>query len=96
MTLSASNPDLNLYDGESDEVLDEHGDRVERSVYGREWIDNPCGDTGIDLTIRGRWRLEDAGKSDVSVKVEGDNTSIHFSTREARTEEIWLSRIIGE
>ncbi len=96
MTLSASNPDLNLYDGESDEVLDEHGDRVERSVYGREWIDNPCGDTGIDLTIRGRWRLEDAGKSDVSVKVEGDNTSIHFSTREARTEEIRLSRIIGE
>ena len=96
MTLSASNPDLNLYEGESDEALDEHGDRVERSVYGREWIDNPCGDTGIDLTIRGRWRLEDAGRSDVSVKVEGDNTSIHFSTREARTEEIRLSRIIGE
>ena len=96
LTLSASNPDLNLYEGPSDEVLDAHGDRTERSVYGREWIDNPCGDTGIDMTIKGRWRLEDAGKSDVSVKVEGNSTRIHFTTREARTEEIRLSLIIGE
>ncbi len=96
MTLSASNPDLNLYEGESDEVFDGHGDRVERSVYGREWIDNPCGETGIDMKIQGRWKLENAGNSDVTVKVEGNSTRIHFTTREARTEEIQLSRIIGE
>ena len=96
MTLSASNPDLKLYEGESDEVFDGHGDRVERSVYGREWIDNPCGETGIDMKIQGRWKLENAGNSDVTVKVEGNSTRIHFTTREARTEEIQLSRIIGE
>ena len=96
MTLSASNPDLNLYEGESDEMFDGHGDRVERSVYGREWIDNPCGETGIDMKIQGRWKLENAGNSDVTVKVEGNSTRIHFTTREARTEEIQLSRIIGE
>ena len=96
MTLSASNPDLNLYEGESDEVFDGHGDRVERSVYGREWINNPCGETGIDMKIQGRWKLENAGNSDVTVKVEGNSTRIHFTTREARTEEIQLSRIIGE
>ena len=84
MTLSASNPDLNLYEGESDEMFD------------REWIDNPCGETGIDMKIQGRWKLENAGNSDVTVKVEGNSTRIHFTTREARTEEIQLSRIIGE
>ena len=96
MTLSASNPDLSLYEGPSDEILNEHGERIERSVYGREWIDDPCGDTGIDITLRGRWKLEDGGDSDVTVKAEGNSTHIHFSTREARTEEIRLSRIIGE
>ena len=96
MTLSASNPDLSLYEGPSDEILNEHGERIERSVYGREWIDDPCGDTGIDITLRGRWKLEDGGDSDVTVKPEGNSTHIHFSTREARTEEIRLSRIIGE
>ena len=52
--------------------------------------------TGIDMKIQGRWKLENAGNSDVTVKVEGNSTRIHFTTREARTEEIQLSRIIGE
>ena len=96
LTLSASNPDLNLYSGPSDEILDGHGKRTERSVYGREWIDAPCEETAIDITIRGRWKLGNAGRSDVTVRNNGDTTSIHFTTGEARTEEIELIRIIGE
>ena len=96
MTLSVSNPDLGLYTGPSDEILDGNGKRTERSIYGREWVDNPCGNTAIDMTLTGKWKLEDAGDSTVTVLVEGDSTRLHFTTKGARTEEIRLSRIIGE
>ena len=91
MTLSASNPDLNLYQGESDEEYDEDGNRKERSVYGREWIDNPCGPTEIRIVMSGLWKLAGDTLSDVSVTYEGDDTAIIFRTREALTEEITLS-----
>ena len=42
LTLSVCNPDLALYEGEADEVFDENGKRIERSVYGRSWIDSHC------------------------------------------------------
>lgn len=93
LTLSISNPDLNLYEGPSDEILDEHGDRIERSVYGREWIDNGCGQTGIDITLKGRWVIENPGHSDVEIRPEGEDTHLHFTSGAAKTEEIQLSRI---
>ena len=91
MTLSVSNPDLALYEGPSDEVYDENGKRMERSVYGRKWIDNPCGETTIVLTLAGEWKISDRKSCDVSVKYENGRTTLTFRSKEARTEEITLS-----
>ena len=93
MTLSAANPDLALYEGPSDEKFDADGKRIERSVYGREWIDNPCGETGISITLDGLWELADGKGCQVRVSRDNRQTTLVFKSKEARTEEIILKRV---
>ncbi|MBE6250895.1 MAG: sugar lyase [Bacteroidales bacterium] len=90
MTLSVCNPDLALYEGPADEVYDEYGKRVERSVYGRTWIDNPCEETTVRLRLAGEWEISDRKGCDVSVIYDQGQTILTFKTKEARTEEVTL------
>ena len=90
ITLSVSNPDLALYEGPSDDVYNEFMKRIERSVYGREWIDNPCGETTVVLTLTGEWKIADKNGCEVSATYSKGQTTLTFKSREARTEEITL------
>ena len=92
MTLSVSNPDLALYEGPSDEKFDADGKRIERSIYGREWVDNPCGETTVTLTLEGLWEITDSNGCDVTASQNNRQTTLVFKSREARTEEIKLRR----
>ena len=92
MTLSASNPDLALYQGPSDEKYDQNGKRIERSIYGREWVNNPCGETSITLTLEGLWEIQDTKGCDVTLSQNERQTTLVFKSKEARTEEIKLRR----
>jgi chondroitin-sulfate-ABC endolyase/exolyase len=92
MTLSVANPDLALYDGPSDEKFDENGKRIERSVYGREWVDNPCGETTVILILEGLWDITEGNGCDVTTSQNNRQTTLVFKSREARTEEIKLRR----
>lgn len=92
MTLSVANPDLALYEGESDEKFDAEGKRLERSVYSRYWIDNPCAPTTIKVTVKGLWDISDDNGSDVVCIHVNGNTSLTFKSKEARTEEITLKK----
>ena len=94
MTLSVANPDLAMYEGASDEVFDKDGKRIERSVYGRKWIDNPCSETSIQLTIKGLWEIHNDNGSKVTAIREDGNTTLTFKSMEGRTEEITLKRIM--
>lgn len=93
MTLSVSNPDLALYSGPSDEVFDEDGKRIERSIYGRKWVDDDCRPVSVTVSLYGDWTVTDSGTSDVKVSCGNGKTTLVFTTREARTEEIQLERI---
>ena len=93
MTLSVANPDLAMYEGPSDEILDKDGKRIERSVYGRKWIDAPCAETSVTLTLNGLWELDRPGCVLVSLSQKDGQTTLTFRTKEARTEEITLKRI---
>ena len=93
MTLSVANPDLAMYEGPSDEILDNDGKRIERSVYGRKWIDAPCAETSVTLTLNGLWELDRPGCVLVSLSQKDGQTTLTFRTKEARTEEITLKRI---
>ena len=93
MTLSVSNPDLALYEGPSDEIFDENGKRIERSVYSRKWINNPCADTKVHMTLSGLWKIENADGVRITAKHNNGNTVLEFTSKEARTEEITLKKI---
>ncbi|MDE5636698.1 MAG: sugar lyase, partial [Alistipes sp.] len=58
LTLSVADPDLALYEGESDERFDADGKRIERSIYSRTWIDNPSAEHEAVLTLRGEWTTD--------------------------------------
>ena len=93
MTLSVSNPDLALYEGPSDEIFDENGKRIERSVYSRKWVNNPCADTKVYMTLNGLWNIEDTDGVKIKAKHSNGNTVLEFTSKEARTEEITLKKI---
>jgi chondroitin-sulfate-ABC endolyase/exolyase len=93
MTLSVSNPDLALYEGPSDEILDENGKRIERSIYSRKWVNNPCADTKVYMTLSGLWKIENADGVKIVVKHNNGNTVLEFTSKEARTEEVTLKKI---
>ena len=89
LTVSVSDPDLRFYEGPSDEVFDADGKRVERSIYSREWIDNPSGESLLEVTLRGRWALKEADEG-CRVEIDGDRTVVTFACREGATREVTL------
>ena len=93
LELSISNPDLALYAGEADDLYDKEGKRVERSVYGRSWIENPAGSTTIELTLEGSWKIDAHGDTQVDAKTDQRHTIVSITTSECRTEHITLSKI---
>jgi chondroitin-sulfate-ABC endolyase/exolyase len=88
MTISISNPDLALYEGESDEIFDENGKRKERSVYGRSWVANPAHPTFVEIVLNGTWNVE--GDCKMQVTYDTNRTIIKIETFESRTEALTL------
>lgn len=90
LTLSVADPDLRLYEGESDERFDADGKRIERSIYSRDWIDNPSAVSALRVTLAGAWEL--AGPSDDCriAASDADSTTLEFTCREGATREVKL------
>lgn len=91
LTVSVCDPDLRLYEGPSDDLFDADGKRLERSIYSRKWIDAPSIPSQVRVTIRGRWHLanEEPG---CRAEIEGENTTLEVTCREAATREMKLVR----
>ena len=87
--LSLCNPDLALYSGEADEILDESGKRRERSVYSRNWIDNDCAPVKVSLTLDGHWTIAEAPEGTVC-ESDGRKTYLQVTTSEGRSEKLLL------
>lgn len=93
LNLSLCNPDLALYEGDADVVIGPDGKSVERSVYSRSWINNPCGKTYVKITLKGLWDI--IGDSDCIISLEKDgDTTIVVETTGAMTKELKLTRIL--
>ena len=88
LNISVSNPDLALYEGESDEIFDENGKRKERSVYGRAWVANPSHTTFVEIVFNGTWNVE--GDCKMQVTYDTNRTIIKIETFESRTEALTL------
>ena len=102
LSIAVANPDLALYAGASDEVLDENGKRVERSIYGRDWVNNPAAETSVTFVLNGEWKLEahicggglECYESFTpTVTVSDGKTTVTVKTKECRTEELRFRKI---
>lgn len=92
LILSASDPDLRFYEGASDEVYDAYGRRVEKSIYSREWIDNPSGISYLKMTLAGRWELGVTNRHARIVESGKDQTIIEFECQHGLSQEVLLFR----
>lgn len=91
INLTIAQPDLALYRGASDELFDENGKRVERSIYSRPWKYNASLEIPVSVTIKGLW--ETLEKSEyVSSRHEGGNTIITVQCTEAKSYDIPLKK----
>jgi len=93
-TLSIADPDLRLYEGESDERFDADGKRIERSIYSRDWTGNASSAATLTVRLNGSWRP--AGESaacrvaGVERTDRGTDTVLTFTCREGATIEVKL------
>jgi chondroitin-sulfate-ABC endolyase/exolyase len=72
MILTVAQPDLALYRGPSDEVYKD-GKRVERSIYGRPWRDNPSLEIPVTVTLIGKWNVRET--ENIKLVAQDDKTT---------------------
>lgn len=89
--LTVSNPDLALYRGPSDEKFDEHGKRVERSIYSRPWISDKSQEIPVRVTLKGEWNVSDLPECKVISRTK-KATVLEFACKDAASFEVRLSR----
>ena len=88
MAISVCDPDLHLYKGKSDDVYDENGKRMERSVYSRTWLNNISAVSEIEVVLNGNWKFAEESAYILIKKVEKEKTTLtvkcqHGFSREA-------------
>lgn len=90
LTLSVADPDLRFYEGESDERFDADGKRIERSIYSRDWIDNPSAVSALRVKLAGAWELAEPSDYCRIAASDADSTTLEFTCREGKTREVKL------
>ncbi|MEL7599869.1 MAG: chondroitinase family polysaccharide lyase [Proteiniphilum sp.] len=90
LILTACDPDLRFYEGPADEVYDAAGKRTERSVYSRNWIDNPSGKSVLQIKIAGKWHIGATNHHVRIVDLSDESTLIEFECQHGLSEEILL------
>lgn len=90
LTLSVADPDLRFYEGESDERFDAEGKRIERSIYSRDWIDNPSIASALRVKLAGAWELAEPSDYCRIAASDADSTTLEFTCREGKTREVKL------
>ncbi len=93
LTLSAADPDLRFYEGESDEKFDANGQRIERSIYSRTWVDNPSGQSVLRLKLAGEWEIADKAENCRVAERNAAETVLEIVCREGATREVKLKEI---
>ena len=89
--LTVCQPDLALYRGPSDDIYDEQGKRIERSIYSRPWIGNPSQSIPVRIELKGKWEInETPGCKTVSSDTK--KTVLEFTCTDAASLEVKLHK----
>ncbi len=90
--LTVCQPDLALYRGPSDELLDENGKRVERSIYSRPWIGNDSGEIPVAITLKGEWHAKIVSNCRV-LSQNKEQTVLEFICKDGASYDVELTKI---
>lgn len=89
--LTVSQPDLALYRGASDDVFDEQGKRIERSIYSRPWIGDPSQPIPVRIELKGKWEADETPSCKV-LSSDTKKTVLEFICTDAASFEVKLHR----
>ncbi|MDL2214600.1 chondroitinase [Dysgonomonas sp. OttesenSCG-928-M03] len=81
LNLTVCNPDLVLYRGASDELFDENGKRIERSIYSRPWISNKSKEIPVTITLRGKWNVKETDNCKI-ISSNNGQTVLRFDCKD--------------
>ncbi|WP_297271639.1 chondroitinase family polysaccharide lyase [uncultured Bacteroides sp.] len=87
--LTVAQPDLALYSGPSDELLDKDGKRVERSIYSRPWKFNKSAEMPLTITLKGRWKVKETPHCQL-VSADKKATVLRFACKDGASLEVEL------
>lgn len=90
MILTVAQPDLALYRGPSDDVYKD-GKRVERSIYGRPWRDNPSLEIPVTVTLIGKWKFNETDNIKL-VAQDSKTTTIRFVCKDGLSYDLELNQ----
>jgi chondroitin-sulfate-ABC endolyase/exolyase len=90
LRLSVADPDLRFYEGPADDVFDENSKRIERSVYSRNWINNPSKPSVIKLTLNGNWQLAEQSEYIMIISTSAEETTFEVHCQHGLTREVLL------
>lgn len=89
--LTVAQPDLALYSGPSDELLDKDGKRVERSIYSRPWKFNKSAEMPLTITLKGRWKVKETPHCQL-VSADKKATVLRFACKDGASLEVELTK----
>lgn len=90
--LTLSNPDLALYRGPADEIYDDNGHRIERSIYSRPWISDKSQEIPVCVTLRGSWDISDNPTCKI-ISRNNKSTVVQFTCKDAASFDVKLHRM---
>ncbi len=91
LILTVCDPDLRLYTGASDDIYDENGKRIERSIYSRPWIGNKSIPSVIFVTLKGKWDVKENEFCKIK-KLDDMQTIISFRCQDGLSREIIIRK----
>lgn len=92
INMTVSNPDLALYRGAADEIYDDQGKRIERSIYSRPWISNDSQEIPVTITLNGQWAVKE-NDGFIIVNMQKGKTVLTFKCKDAASINVELNRI---
>lgn len=92
ITLSVCQPDIALYRGKSDDVFDENGKRIERSIYSRPWKFNESLPIDVCVTLKGEWKATQLPANCTILSANKKQTVIKFTCKDGLTTDINLTK----
>ncbi|TLX76459.1 sugar lyase [Labilibacter sediminis] len=90
LQISICDPDLHLYEGNADVLLDTNAKRIERSIYSRPWFYKEGAVSKIIVCVHGVWNLKNKTENCTIIHQTNKTTTLELSFQHGLSREVNL------